>query len=185
MSIMGTAVGLPTPTADWAQTDSGKADFIRNKPDVDAIRTLAQEGKTLAENALPKSGGAMTGTMTMGAEIAMGGNKVTGLGAPVDAGDAATKAYVDGKHLLFSITIPASGWSDWGNGFYGQSITIPGISENDTPHIAINDFGTGWYIAKEEYSKIGRAWSIQNTIHFQCYQEYPTIDISIIVEVNR
>lgn len=151
----------------------------------DAIRTLAQEGKTLAENALPKSGGAMTGTMTMGAEIAMGGNKVTGLGAPADEADAANKAYVDGKHLLFSITIPASGWSDWGNGFYGQSITIPGISENDTPHIAINDFGTGWYIAKEEYSKIGRAWSIQNTIHFQCYQEYPTIDISIIVEVNR
>ena len=151
----------------------------------DAIRTLAQEGKTLAENALPKSGGAMTGTMTMGAEIAMGGNKVTGLGAPVDAGDAATKAYVDGKHLLFSITIPASGWEDWGNGLYGQTITIAGISENDIPHIAINVWSEAWYTVKEEYSKIGRAWSTQNTIAFQCYQEYPTVDIPILVEVNR
>ena len=112
MSIMGTAVGLPTPTADWAQTDSGKADFIRNKPDVDAIRTLAQEGKTLAENALPKSGGTMTGTLNMGAEIAMGGNKVTGLGAPEDDGDAANKAYVDGKTApgaLYSPTTATAG----------------------------------------------------------------------------
>ena len=49
MSIMGAAAGLPGPGADWAQTDPNRVDFIRNKPDVEAVKALAQEGKTLAE----------------------------------------------------------------------------------------------------------------------------------------
>ena len=38
---------------------------------------------------LPKSGGAMTG------DIAMGGNRITDMGAPEDSADAATKGYAD------------------------------------------------------------------------------------------
>lgn len=43
----------------------------------------------LANAALPKTGGTMSGA------IAMGTNKITGLGTPTDAADAATKSYVD------------------------------------------------------------------------------------------
>ena len=88
-------------------------------------------------------------------------------------------------HVTTYATLSASGWSDWGDGTYGQSITVPGISENDTPHIVLNDFSETWYTVKEEYSKIGRAFTAQNTIYFQCYQEFPTVDIPIGVEVNR
>ena len=48
-----------------------------------------KEAHDLASAALPKSGGTMTGA------IAMGGNKVTGLGTPTADADAATKKYVD------------------------------------------------------------------------------------------
>lgn len=169
----GTMTGTLTMGAEIAMGGNKVTGLGTPTEDTDAVT------KGYADNKLPKAGGDMTGA------IAMGGNKVTGLGAPADDGDAANKAYVDGKHLVFGITIPASGWEDWGNGFYGQIITIPGISENDIPHIAINDWSEAWYTVKEEYSKIGRAWSTQNTIAFQCYQEYPSVDIPILVEVNR
>jgi hypothetical protein len=44
---------------------------------------------TTADAALPKAGGTMSGA------IAMGTSKITGMGDPADAQDAATKAYVD------------------------------------------------------------------------------------------
>lgn len=49
---------------------------------------------TLVNAKLSLSGGTMTGA------IAMGGNKVTGLGAPTNSGDAATKTYVDTADAL-------------------------------------------------------------------------------------
>ena len=119
MSIMGAAVGLPAPGADWAQTDESRADFIRNKPDVEAVKTLAREGKTLAEKTLPKAGGAMTGA------IDMGGNPVTGLGTPTGSGDAASKSYVDGKHVVKTATITTT-WKG-SAAPYTQSVTVSGI----------------------------------------------------------
>jgi hypothetical protein len=43
----------------------------------------------VADGALQRSGGTMSG------ELAMGGNRVSGVGAPVNGNDAANKAYVD------------------------------------------------------------------------------------------
>jgi len=57
--------------------------------------------QTQLDAKLPKSGGTMTGA------IAMGTSKITGLGTPTDAADAATKAYVDalgeGLHIHASV----------------------------------------------------------------------------------
>jgi hypothetical protein len=58
---------------------------------------------SIKDQSLPKSGGTMTG------DINMGGNKVTGLPTPTDAGDAVNKGYVDAKTsywtLIDSVTL--------------------------------------------------------------------------------
>ena len=44
--IVGNTTATPTPPSDWNQTDETKADYIKNKPDINAINkqiTLIQE----------------------------------------------------------------------------------------------------------------------------------------------
>jgi len=68
-----------------ATATAAKAAYDRGSTGV----TNAATAQSTANAALPKAGGTMTGA------IAMGGSKITGLGTPTDAGDAATKSYVD------------------------------------------------------------------------------------------
>ena len=176
MSILGAAVGLPAPAADWAQTDESRADFIRNKPDFGAVKTLAGEAKALAEKALPKAGGTMTGS------IAMGGSKVTGLGTPVEAGDAASKAYVDGKHWVGSVTLPVSGWAG-----LVQTVAVPGILETDTPHYGVVYSGTASEKAaqKDAFNLIDDLDTAAGSLTFTCFEEKPAVGLTIQLEVNR
>ncbi len=70
---------------------------------VDGVTSAIQ---TQLDAKLAKSGGTMTGA------IAMGTNKITGLGTPTDATDAVTKAYVDavaeGLHVHESVRVATS-----------------------------------------------------------------------------
>ena len=180
MSIMGAAAGLPGPGADWAQTDPNRVDFIRNKPDVEAVKALAQEGKTLAEKALPKTGGAMTGA------IAMGGSRVTGLGTPTDAGDASTKGYVDGKHFLATVSLPAAGWA--GDAApYTQTVAVSGILETDTPNYGVIYSGTAEEkgLQKEGFSLVDDLDTGAGSVTFTCFEERPEADLTVQLEVNR
>ena len=68
-----------------ATSTAAKAAYDRGSTGV----TNAATAQTTADAALPKAGGTMTGA------IAMGSNKITGLGTPTAAADAATKDYVD------------------------------------------------------------------------------------------
>ena len=180
MSIMGAAAGLPAPSADWAQTDESRADFIRNKPDVEALRTLAQEGKTLAGKALPKAGGTMTGP------IAMGGNRVTGLGDPEAAGDGASKGYVDGKHFLVTVALPAAGWAG-DSAPYTQTVGAEGILETDTPHYGVVYSGTAEEkgLQKEGFALVDDLDTGAGSVTFTCFEEAPEVDLIIQLEVNR
>ena len=176
MKIRGNTVSTSGKRPDYSQSDPGKSDYILNKPDVEAVKALAQEGKTLAEQALPKTGGTMTGP------IAMGGNKMTGLGEPEDSGDAATKAYVDGKHWVGSVTLPVDGWVG-----LSQTVAVPGIMATDTPHYCALYSGTAdeKEAQKEAFSLIDELDTAAGSVSFSCFEEKPGVALTVQLEVNR
>jgi len=79
--------------ADGAVTSAKIANDTIVDADINSAAAIAQSKisnlTTDLDAKLPKAGGTMSGA------IAMGTNKITGLGTPTDATDAATKAYVD------------------------------------------------------------------------------------------
>lgn len=87
-----------TASADVKSVNGKTGDVDLDKSDVglwnvdntsDANKPISTATQTALDDKLDLSGGTMSG------DIAMGGNKVTGLGAPTNSNDAATKDYVD------------------------------------------------------------------------------------------
>jgi|GEM_PF-3536654 len=113
----------------------------------------------------------INGAWTHGAAIAMDTNKITGLGDPTAAQDAATKAYVDTQHagyLRASHTIPSgvlettaagqtpngrpalSGWTLHANSGWSESsaeLKYDDVSGSDTRLFLVN-----WSVAMQYYS---------------------------------
>lgn len=129
--------------------------------------------------ALPSAGGRMTGP------VAMGGNKVTELGTPIDSGDAATKGYVDGKRITKAATITTN-WSG-SSAPYTQSISVKGILSTDAPHITPVYSSTleTALMEKDAWAMISKAEASDGTITFTCFEDKPTTAISIQIEVIR
>lgn len=115
MSIWGNTVCTNMLRTDYLETNPAKSSFLVNNPSKDI-----NEAKETAGKALPKSGGTMTG------DIAMGGNRVSGLGIPTDGSDAATKQYVDGRKATASVTLSASAWSG-----KSQTVSVPGVTADN------------------------------------------------------
>lgn len=155
MSIFGSPIGNGAPRADWAEADQTMASFIRNKPEV-----LEVTGGTLAGN------------------LAMNGNAITGLPAPTNGSDAATKAYVDGKRLVWTAQIPA----EWENG----EIEIPmtGMLQTDMPHV-MPSYSGDKAVQREAWSLIGEGAAASGKLILRCFEEAPTIALTIQVEVMR
>lgn len=81
MKIYGNTTGTYVPRADFAVTDPKSPSFIKNKPTkaiksaqdaataaktaADAAKTAAEKAQSAADNALPKSGGKMTGAVKL------------------------------------------------------------------------------------------------------------------------
>ena len=163
-------------------SDESRAEIIsllqqlNNLVDEDTVGTLVSQ----INNALPKTGGTMTGP------IAMGGSRVTGLGDPEDAGDGATKGYVDGKHFITTVSLPAAGWA--GDAApYTQTVVVPGILETDTPHVApVYSSTLDTALAeKDAWSMVCDADAATGALTFICFEDKPTTAISIQIEVNR
>ena len=130
--------------------------------------------------ALPASGGTMTG------DIDLGGNALTNVKAPAADADAATKGYVDEKRKTFTATV-GTGWT--GSGPYTQTVAVSGILASDTPHVTQYYLGSqsvADVIAQDEsWAAVSTADAVDGGICFRCWEDKPTVDIYIQIEVIR
>lgn len=170
MIIRGNTVGTTVPRADYAQTDETKSDFIYNKPDSDILKAqqTADSGKQIAQAALARSGGAMEGPVTVL--------------EPESPNHPATKGYVDGRHLLFTICLSAAGWI--GQGPYTQTADLPGILATDIAHYGIL-YTDNWEAEKEAFALVDDLNTLDGRGVFTCFAEKPETDIAVQLEVNR
>jgi hypothetical protein len=185
MIIRGNTVGTTVKRADYAQTDPTKSDYIHNKPDaaISKAQSTADSAKTIAEAALPKSGGSMTGG------INMGGKAISNLANPSADTDAANKGYVreqvSGTYKPFTATLSAAGWSE--NAPYTQRVNVSGVLQSDRPHVGlVPSDDTDTALAQEEsWGYVSRGVTADGSITFTCYEDKPEVDIPLQIEVNR
>ena len=132
---------------------------------------------------LDRSGGTMTG------DIAMSGNKITGLGAPSDNADAANKSYVDMalngvKTVPVTATLTVAGWTG-SSAPYVQSVTVTGLTDEKRA-MAYPMYGSDAsanIALKEACGMVSFASRDGGVMTFTCLEDKPTVDIPITVEV--
>jgi hypothetical protein len=168
--IPGNIFSVTNPQADYNQTDSTKADFIKNKPDaaIQKAQATADSAKATAEAALARSGGEMTGALTV-------------LEPEQDA-NPATKKYVDAKHMSAEVLLAAAGWK--GEGPYTQTIAVEGILATDRPHYGVV-YSDSWETEKEAFSAVDELDTSDGSVTFTCFEDKPGVDLTIQMEVNR
>lgn len=121
MIIRGNVLSVNMKRTDYAESDPSKGSFLLNKPD-EAIQEALDTAKSagdVAQAALPKNGGTMTGT------INMDGQKITNLPNPEDSADPATKDYVDSRKTSASVSLPLS----WSN--KQQIVSVQGVTTDN------------------------------------------------------
>lgn len=179
--ILGDIFTTTNPQADYGQDDPTKADYIKNKPNeaIAKAQSTADSGKQIAEAALARSGGTMTGPINMGT------NKITDLKAPENGTDAANKTYVDEKRKTHTATLTTGGWSSAAP--YTQTVSVSGIQATDMPHISpvYSDTLATALLEKEAWSLVNKAVAASGSITFTCFEEKPVTAIPIQVEVVR
>ena len=185
MIIRGNTVGTTSMPPDYSQTDPDKADYIRNKPDADIrkAQSTADSAKEIAEAALPRAGGKMTGG------VDLGGNGITNLADPTEDTHAANKGYVDtkvaGAHLEAQVTVTASGWSEAAP--YTQTVNVEGILASDRAHwgVVYSGDADAKLAQKEAFAMVDDLDSADGQVTFTCFEEKPEVDLTVQLEVNR
>ena len=163
MNIVGNSVGTTAPNPNYSEKDESKTTFILNKPD-EAI-TKAQR---TADAALARSGGAMTGPLSVM--------------EPEKAEHAASRGYVDGKHLEATVLLTAKGWSDTAP--YTQSVAVDGILSSDRPHYGVV-YSENWEEEMRAFAMVSDLDTSAGSVKFTCFRSVPEVDMTIQLEVNR
>lgn len=167
--------GLVDPAGDGDAVRKRYVDTTFSKS-VNGIRP--DENGNVNVDALMRNGGTMTGN------IDMAGNGVTGLKAPKNDADAATKSYVDKKRAVFSAVISTE-WA--GDEPYTQTVTVEGLLETDMPHVApvYDADNTTAKAQREAWGCVSRGVAAADGIQFTCFEDKPETAIPIQIEVMR
>jgi hypothetical protein len=119
----------------WVQVGNALTDSTSTTSStIGASATAVKSAYDLANAALPKSGGTMTGAIDLGSTDGITGYKITGLKTPSNQQDAATKAYVDtiatgiNAHDAVSYASTANVTAPYNNGTSGVGATISGTN---------------------------------------------------------
>lgn len=195
MIIRGNTVGTTMPRADYAETNPKSAAYIKNKPDeaIQKAQTTADEAKTAADNAQTAADNAQTtadnAKSTADAALSRAGGTMTGalnVNDPTENAHAANKGYVDGKRIVFTTTLTANDW-EGEEAPYTQSIGIEGILSTDRPHYsAVYDEDHATRLAqKEAFTMVDDLDTADGIVTFTCFDEKPSVNIPIQMEVHR
>ena len=202
MIIRGNPIGTTMPRANYAQTDPTKADYILNKPDdaIQAAQTTANEAKTAAGNAQTSANNAQTtaneaktaagnAQATADAALPKAGGTMTGalnVNYPTENAHAANKEYVDGKRKLFPTTLTVNDWVG-ASAPYTQTIGIEGILSTDMPHYSAvySDDQATRLAQKEAFAMLDDLDTADGSVTFTCFEDKPTVNIPIQMEVHR
>ena len=154
------------------------ADAAR-KADADAAMSAAKVAagsadgaQRTADAALARSGGDMTGAMTVL--------------EPVADNNPATKQYVDSvvanTHMAAEVTLPASGWST--EAPYTQTVAVEGILATDQPHYGVV-YTENWNDERDAFAAVDELDTADGSVTFTCFDDKPGADLTIQMEVNR
>lgn len=137
--------------------------------EAEATGIAINEAKGIAENALPMTGGAMTGAMTVL--------------EPTQESSPATKGYVDRKHYSSRVVLSSAGWT--GGGPYVQEITDAAILASDCPHYGVVYTAGNAEAEKEAFALVDELETVSGKLIFRCYGDKPESDLTVQLEVNR
>ena len=131
--------------------------------------------------------------LSMQGGIHMNEQTLTGLKTPEADDDAATKkyaenyakSYADSLHKLFTVALPAAGWSAAAP--YTQTVAAEGILAGDTPHYgAVYSADAKTALAqKESFAMVDDLDTADGSLTFTCFEDKPEADLTIQLEVNR
>lgn len=167
--------GLVDPVGDGDAVRKRYVDttFLKSVNDISP-----DENGNVNVDALLRNGGSMAG------DIDMAGNGVTGLKAPKNDADAATKSYVDKKRAVFSAVISTE-WA--GDEPYTQTVAVSGILASDMPHVTpvYDADNTTAQAQREAWGCVSRGVAAAGGIQFTCFEDKPETAIPIQIEVMR
>ena len=134
----------------------------------ETLNSVSGKVDGLDRDAILRSGGTMMGPLNVL--------------EPVSPSNAASKRYVDEKHFTGTVTLYASAWT--GSGPFNQTVALSKITAEDWPHYGVVYSGTNdeKIEQREAFSCIDDLETGDGTLTFICFENKPTLDITVQIE---